>query len=112
MLDDREAGEIRRVAALALAAGETHDRAFVNAAELELDEPHPPQAEGRPVNDLGLAALPDDEPAVRALRDEIDGAADEFKRKLWAVSRIGSGDYAAGQWDQAMADAALLPRSA
>jgi len=77
-----------------------------------LDEPHPPQAEGRPVNDLGLAALPDDEPRVRALRDAIEGASDELKRKLWAVSRIGSGDYAAGQWDQAIADAALLPHSA
>ena len=112
MLNDTEAGDIRRIAELALKAGEAQDRAFVNAAGLELDEPHPPQGEGRPVNDLGLAALPDDEPAVRALREAIDGAPDEFKRKLWAVSRIGSGDYAADQWDHAIADAALLPRSA
>jgi hypothetical protein len=112
MLNDTEAREIRRIAELALKAGEAHDRAFVNAAQLELDEPHPPQAEARPVNDLGLAALPDDEPAVRALRDAIEAASDEFRRKLWAVSRIGSGDYAAGQWDQAIEDAALLPHSA
>ena len=112
MLNDNEAGDIRRIAQLALKAGEAQDRAFVNTAVLELDEPHPPQGEGRPVNDLGLAALPDDEPTVRALRDAIDDAPDEFKRKLWVVSRIGNGDYAAGQWDQAIADAVLLPRSA
>jgi Protein of unknown function (DUF3775) len=112
MLNDNEAGEIRRIAQLAQTAGEAQDRAFVNASVLELDEPHPPQAEGRPVNDLGLAALPDDEPRVRALRDAIEGASDELKRKLWAVSRIGSGDYSAGQWDQAIEDAALLPHSA
>ena len=112
MLNENEAGDVRRIAELALKAGEAQDRAFVNASVLELDEPHPPQAEGRPVNDLGLAALPDDEPAVRALRDAIDGAADDFKRKLWAVSRIGSGDYAANQWDQALADADHLAQSA
>ena len=112
MLNDNEAGEVRRIAELAQAAGEAQDRAFVNAAVLELDEPHPPQAEGRRVNDLGLAALPDDEPRVRAMRNAIEGASDELKRKLWAVSRIGSGDYAAGQWDQAIADVALLPHSA
>lgn len=112
MLNDNETGDIRRIAELALKAGEAQDRAFVNAAVLELDEPHPPQAEGRPVNDLGLAALPDNEPAVRALRDAIDGAPDALKRKLWAVSRIGSGDYAADQWDRALADADRLPRSA
>jgi hypothetical protein len=77
-----------------------------------LDVPLPPQAEGRPVNDLGLGALPDDEPRVRALRDAIEGASDELKRKLWAVSRIGSGDYAASQWDRALADADHLAQSA
>jgi hypothetical protein len=112
MLNDNEAGEVRRIAGLAQAAGEAQDRAFVNASELDLDEPHPPQAEGRPVNDLGLAALPDDEPTVRALRDAIEGAPDEFRRKLWAVMRIGSGDYAAGESDRAIEDAARLAHSA
>ncbi len=112
MLNAREVGEIRRVTELALAAGEAHDRAFVNAAELDLDEPHPPQAEARPANDLGLAALPDDEPAVRALRDAIEGASDDLRQKLWAVMRIGSGDYAAGEWDLAIADAVRLADSA
>jgi hypothetical protein len=112
MLNDNETGDIRRIAELAQKAGEAQDRAFVNASVLELDEPHPPQAEARPVNDLGLAALPDDEPAVRALRDAIEGASDEFRRKLWAVSRIGSGDYSADQWGQALADADHLAHSA
>ena len=112
MLNDNEAGGIRRIAQLALKAGAAQDRAFVNAAVLELDEPHPPQAEGRPVNDLGLAALPDDEPTVRALREAIEAASDDLKRKLWAVSRIGSGDYAANQWEQAIADADHLTHSA
>jgi hypothetical protein len=112
MLNDNEAAEIRRIAGLALAAGEAHDRAFINAAELDLDEPHPPQGEARPANDLGLAALPDDEPATRALRDAIEGTSDNFRRKLWAVMRIGSGDYAAAEWDRAIEEAALLSHSA
>ena len=112
MLNDNEAAEIRRIAELAQAAAEEHHRAFVTAAELELDAPHPPQGEGRPANDLGLAALPDDEPATRALRDAIEGASDDMRRKLWAVMRTGSGDYAADQWDRAIEGAARLAHSA
>jgi hypothetical protein len=112
MLNDNEAAEIRRFAELAQAAGEAHHRAFLNAAELDLDEPHPPQGEARPANDLGLAALPDDEPAIRALREAIEAAPDDIRRKLWAVMRIGAGDYAADQWDEAIEDAAQLAHSA
>ena len=39
MLNENEAGDVRRIAELALKAGEAQDRAFVNASELELDEP-------------------------------------------------------------------------
>ena len=34
------------------------------------------------------------------------------RQKLWAVMRIGSGDYAAGEWDLAIADAVRLADSA
>ena len=112
MLTDNETGDIRRIAELALAAREARNRAFLNAARLELDEPEPPRGQARPANKLGLAALPDDEPAVRALRDAIDGAPDDIRRKLWAVMRIGSGDYSADEWDRALAAAAVLPHSA
>jgi hypothetical protein len=112
MLHDDDAGAVRRIADLALAAREARDRAFLNAAKLELDEPEPAQGQPRPAHRLGLAALPDDAPAARALRQAIDGAPDDLKRKLWAVMRIGRGDYAADEWDRAIGDAAVLPRSA
>ncbi|MGD9616128.1 MAG: DUF3775 domain-containing protein [Alphaproteobacteria bacterium] len=112
MLHNDDAGAIRHIADLALAAREARDRAFLNAAKLELDEPEPPQGRPRPAHRLGLAALPNDEPAARALRDAIDGAPDDLKRKLWVVMRIGSGDYAADEWGQAIDDAALLSHSA
>ena len=46
------------------------------------------------------------------MRDAIEGASDDFRQKLWAVMRIGSGDYAADEWDLAIADAVRLADSA
>lgn len=45
MLNDNEAGEIRRIAQLAAAARDARDRALLNAAELDLDEPIPARGE-------------------------------------------------------------------
>jgi hypothetical protein len=112
MLNENDAAEIRRIADLAAAARKARDNAFLNAAALELDEPKPPRGQARPASRLGLAALPDDDPAARALRDAINDAPDDLRRRLWAVMRIGSGGYARNDWDRAMADAALLSYAA
>jgi hypothetical protein len=112
MLNETDAAEIRRIARLAAAARKARDNAFLNAAALELDEPKPQSGQARPANRLGLAALPDDDPAARALRDAIETASPEMRCKLWAVMRTGSGGYARNDWDRAMADAALLSHAA
>ena len=91
MLKDNETGEIRRIAELALAARRGAVTGLLSMQpSSNWTSRNRRRREARPANDLGLAALPDDEPADRALRDAIDGAPDEFKRKLWAVMRIGS----------------------
>ena len=41
--------------------------------------------------------------ALRRLRDAITELPGEIRRKLWALMVIGRGDYAAGEWESALA---------
>ncbi len=71
----------------------------------ELGEPPPARGEHHAAGPLGFAGVPENEPAHLALRQAIEGLPSDIRRKLWAVMRTGSGDYARGDWDQAMAAA-------
>jgi hypothetical protein len=54
---------------------------------------------------LGFAGVAEDEPAHQALREAVEALPSDIKRKLWAVMRTGYGDYARGDWDQAVSAA-------
>jgi hypothetical protein len=112
MLNEKEAAEIRRIAELAAAAREARDRGLQNAAQLELDEPMPARGEPHAAAQAGFEAVPPDEPAHRALYQTIDELPAEMRWKLWAVMRTGSGDFARGDWERALAEAQLLPEFA
>lgn len=108
MLYEIEILEARRIAELAAAAREVRDHTLSPVPEEELGEIPPARGEHHPAGALGFAALAPEEPAYRALCEALAGLLPDIRRKLWAVMRIGSGDYARGNWDEAMAAADAL----
>ena len=103
ILHEVEILEVRRIADLAAAARQARDWSLTPVAETEFGEPRP----GRGEHDPGRA-LAFEGPGYMALRDAIEAMASDIRRKLWAVMRIGAGDYARGDWDDALAAATLL----
>jgi hypothetical protein len=108
MLYELEILEARRIAELAAAARETRDRALAPVREIELGEPPPARGEHHLAADLGFEALAGDWPEQRALREAVSALPSDIRCKLWAVARIGGGDYAKGDWDAAMSAAENL----
>lgn len=103
MLQEIEVLEARRIAELAAAAREARDRALTPVPEAKLGEPRPARGEHHPAGALSFGAVPEDAPTRQALREAIEGLPADIRRKLWAVMRIGCGDYARGNWDEALA---------
>lgn len=108
MLHEIEILEARRIADLSAAAREARDRALTPLTETELGEIRPARGEHHPAGSLGFEAVPGDEPAHRALREAIEALPADIRRKLWAVMRTGCGDYARGDWEQALAAAEAI----
>jgi hypothetical protein len=109
MLYEIEILEARRVAELGAVARDARDRSLTPVPEAELGEPPPARGEHHAAGTLGFAGVPEDEPAHLALRQAIEGLPSDIRCKLWPVMRTGCGDYARGDWDQAMAAADNVP---
>lgn len=105
MLHEIEILEARRIADLAALAREARDRALTSVPEAELGQIRPARGEHHAAGGLGFEAMPEGEPAHRALREALEALPADIRRKLWAVVRIGTGDYARGDWEQALAAA-------
>jgi uncharacterized protein DUF3775 len=105
MLYEIEILESRRIAELAVAARDARDQSLTPVPEAELGEASPARGEHHAAGTLGFAGVPEDEPAHLALREAIEALPSDIRRKLWAVMRTGCGDYAKGDWDQAIAAA-------
>ena len=105
MLEELEIVMAKRIAKLADAARAAHDRILAQVRDSEPGEPPPVHGRRDPEGTLGLAVLPDDEPALKRLREAISLLRPEMRRTLWVVMRIGEGDYARGDWEEARAAA-------
>jgi hypothetical protein len=105
MLHELEILETRRIAELSAAAREARDRALAPLREADLGEIPPARGAHHAAGALGFEAMPEGEPAYRALCEAIEGLPADIRRKLWAVMRTGGGDYARNDWEQAMAAA-------
>jgi hypothetical protein len=101
MIDRNEIELAQRIAALAAAAREARDRMLTKVRDSELSELSPVRSahNSDPEDVLGFAVLPDDEPALKRLREGIGLLPAQMRRTLWAVMQIGTGDYASGDWD-------------
>lgn len=103
MLHEIEILETRRIAELAAAARDARDQALTPVHEAELGEPQAARGEHHPAGALSFGALPEDAPTRRTLRAAVRDLPPDIRRKLWAVMRTGSGDYARGNWDEVLA---------
>lgn len=112
MLDTETVATARHIAELAAGARDARDRIMTQIAERDPGEPASERGEPRPIERLGLEALTAEEPAHRALREAIEQLPDGMRRKLWAVMRTGTAEYARGDWPQALADAEMMPDDA
>jgi hypothetical protein len=109
MLYEIEILEARWIADLAATVRRVRDQAMTQVSEAELGEPRAARGEHHPAGALSLGALPESQPARRALRQAIERLTPATRRKIWAVTRIGGGDYAKGDWDEALAAADGVP---
>jgi hypothetical protein len=108
MLHEIEILEARRIAELAAAARDARDKALAPVPEAELGEPQPARGQHHPGGELSFDALPKDALARRALRQAVEDLPSDIRRKIWAAMRVGRGDYAKGDWDEAMKAAGNL----
>jgi hypothetical protein len=108
MMHEIEILEARRIAELAAIARDARDQALAPLREAELGEPQPARGQHHPSGALSFGALPEEAPARQALRQAIEELPDDMRRKIWVAMRIGCGDYARGDWDEALTAAGNL----
>jgi hypothetical protein len=108
MLHEVEILEARRIADLSAAAREARDQALRPLPETDLGEIRPARGAHHAAGTFGFQGMPADEPAHRAFRGAVETLPADIRRKLWAVMRIGCGDYARSDWDRAIAEAEAM----
>jgi hypothetical protein len=105
MLHQLELIDLHRIADLATDARRERNGALKGLPEAEIGAPQPARGEHNPASSLGLDFLPF--PSERALQSALAEIPLETKRKLWAVLRIGEGQYGK-DWSRAIAAAGTL----
>jgi hypothetical protein len=108
MLETIGVAEVKRVAELAQAARQARDQILDKVRDEDLGEPKPGRGEHNPAKGLGLDPLPPDHPARAALRDTIMSLPWAARSELAALVSIGQGNYAARDWEKALADASAV----
>lgn len=101
--------EVKHIAELADAVRTARDEAVKIKAEA-LEEPPAARGEHVPTAALGLEPLSADHAGVVALREAITALPDEALSELSALFWTGRGEYAAGDWQQALATEAAQTR--
>lgn len=105
MLKSFTNADARRIADLAKTARQARDRILSEVAEDKFGEPRPARGEHDPTSGIGLQPLPLDHPARIALEQAVASLPDEARWELQALVWIGSGDYGAEQWENAVSAA-------
>lgn len=109
MLAKISVAEVKHIAELANAVRTARDEALRIKGEA-LGEPPPARGEHDPTVALGLEPLPADHPGVVALREAITALPNKALCELRVLFWMGRGEYAAGDWDKALAAAATQTR--
>lgn len=106
MLEKINVAEVKHIAEMAKAAREARDQMLDKIRAEDLGEIKPARGEHNPAGGLGLDPLPPGHPVGEALREAITSLSLSARTELRALLSIGQGDYAAKNWEQAVADAA------
>lgn len=109
MLNRLSIDQVRRVAELSASALAARDRLVDKVYDLDLGD-QTKERDRNPTDFDSLWILESVGNAeYRILKDFIASLSSEEREELKAVMLIGRGDYAAGQWDKALAAAQALP---
>jgi len=105
MLKTIDLADVQRIARIAKAAREARDDILDKVRDEDLDELKPLRGEHNATAGLGLDPLPEAHPARAALWETIVSLSPSARAELRAVLSIGQGDYAAKEWERALAEA-------
>jgi Protein of unknown function (DUF3775) len=109
MLNRLSTDQVRRVAELSATALAVRDRLVNKVYDLDLGD-QTKERDRNPTDFDSLQILDAiDSAEYRTLKDFIASLSSEEREELKAVMLIGRGDYAAGQWDEAIAAAQAVP---
>jgi hypothetical protein len=97
--------EVKHIAELASAVRQSRDRLLDKIRDAAVAEPKPARGVHNPTATLGLDPLEPNHPATLALRGAIAALPGAARWELRALAGIGQGDYAAKDFDRAVADA-------
>lgn len=100
--------QVRQITALAKAVREARDSLLDNVPEEDMGEPPAARGEHNPTAAFALDPLPPDDPSVAALQQALDALAPGSRSELFALMRMGQGDFAINDWDRALSEAELL----
>lgn len=108
-----EVDQVRRIADLARQAADAHRRLVGGLRDIELGEQPDERGDRNPsdLDSLSLLGQTAERREFDALRDAIAELSPEQRQELKAATLIGRGEFAAGQWDEAMSAAAAIPAS-
>lgn len=109
MLNRLSTDQVRRVAELSATALAVRDRLVNKVYDLDLGD-QTKERDRNPTDFDSLQILDAIGSAeYRTLKDFIASLSSEEREELKAVMLIGRGDYAAGQWEEAIAAAQAVP---
>lgn len=111
MLNHLSVERVRAIADLAARAADAHRTVIGGLHDIDLGDQRAERGSRNPT-DLDTLTLLDqtaNHATLDALRAAIADLDEEARQELKATMLIGRGDFAAGEWDQAMDQAAQVP---
>ena len=108
MLQEPVVIKARHIAVLAARARAVRDRLLEKVPDAVLGEPMPARGEHNPSAIVALNGVLEHEPAFVTLREAIMALPRTVRDRLAVVQRVGRGEVAILDWDDALAEATLL----
>ena len=107
MLNHLNVDQIRQIADLSNECRAIRDSILNKTYQTDVDEVSHPRGERNPssFDSLEVVEATDGNGKYQRLRDTIAELADDARTELRAIMWVGRGDFSAGDWDQALAQA-------
>jgi len=109
MLTKISVSEVKHIAELANAVRTGRDRLIDKIRDEAVAEPKPARGVHNPTAMLGLDPLEEHHPATQALRAAVEALPGDARCELRALMWVGRGDYAAKDFERAVAAVRATP---